>query len=442
MRIATVGLWHLGSVYATGLAELGHDVLALDPDPQRIADYRAGRPPVAEPGLAELIATMVDAGRLQFSADLEDLAAGPFDCVWITADTPVDDSDQADTGAVLDLIAQCLRHLPAGTVLAYSSQLPLGCGDRIAAAAELVHPGIGVRLVCSPENLRLGTALTAFRQPQRVVIGSDDPHAAQVVADALSGCGAQQLVMSRRSAELSKHALNGFLALSVAYANELARLADATGADAGDVHRALASDPRIGPRAYLRPGGPIAGGTLARDVNYLQHLAAAGAVAMPITAAVLPSNDAHKRWAVEQAIAAGRPGAAVAVVGLAYKAGTDTLRRSYGVEVLDALGAAGMGVLAGDSRVSALPERLAGVDLRHPAAIDPAAVGVIVLCADDPALGELWRRVCDHPDPPVVVDAVGALELAGLDRPQRIRVLAPGRVASAALPAVDPHPGR
>jgi len=435
MRIATVGLWHLGSVYSACLAELGHEVLAIDPDPAVIAGYRAGRPPVSEPGLAELIEQQQAAGRLRFTDDLAELgSAGPWDIVWVTADTPVDDDDAADTAVVLGLLEDCAAHLPGGGVLAYSSQLPLGSGAVLAARIAAVNPTDAPHLVCSPENLRLGTALTAFRQPTRVVIGSDDPAAAATVAAAFAGLDADILTMSLRSAELSKHALNGFLAVSVTYANELARLADAHGADAADVHRALASDPRIGPRAYLRPGGPIAGGTLARDIVYLRGLAEAAGVGTPVIAAVLPSNDAHKGWAVGQARAHLTPAGRVAVLGLAYKAGTDTLRRSYGVEVLDALHGEGVTVLACDSRIGALDARLtrAGVELCHPSGLTPDTVAVIVVCAEDPGLGDLWQRVADCPAPPVVIDAAGTLSADARALLAGVRVIVPGRAAVSA----------
>ncbi|MBV9126891.1 MAG: UDP-glucose/GDP-mannose dehydrogenase family protein, partial [Verrucomicrobia bacterium] len=278
--------------------------------------------------------------------------------------------------------------VPAGTCRALATKYP------------------GRAFAYSPENLRLGKALEIFRQPDRVVVGAraDDAETRRVLGALFAPFAADRIVwMSPESAEMTKHGINAFLALSVTFANEIARLCERVGADAREVEAGLKSESRIGPKAYLRPGGAFAGGTLARDVVALTQLAAANGERADLIAAILTSNDAHKNWALGRLralLGASLAGAEIAVLGLTYKPGTDTLRRSGAVELAHALLKNGATVRAYDPAVRALPPELAGATfcatpadaLRNADAAVIATEWPEIRAADWPALVPTMRR--------------------------------------------------
>ena len=250
---------------AACLAAGGHDVVGLDPDEEVVKGLGEGHPPLHEPGLADLVRAGLDDGNLRFTADPGN-ALKDADLLWVTFDTPVDEHDRADVAwlrARLDEVADALE---PGILVLISSQVPAGFCRTVARDwAER-----SVTLGCSPENLRLGKAIEVFRNPDRVVVGLAEQADRPRVETLLEPFTDRIVWMRLESAEMTKHALNAFLATSVTFANELARLCELTGADAREVEAGLKSEVRIGPRAYLAPGAAFAGGTLARDVRFLQ----------------------------------------------------------------------------------------------------------------------------------------------------------------------------
>lgn len=409
MNIAVLGLWHLGCVTAACVAERFPAVVGLDFDEALLAKLRDGRAPLAEPGLDDLLRTGLDAGRLRFAnpatpAGREALAI--TDVLWVCDDTPVDENDVADVPYVLDRLERCLPHLHPDAVVLLSSQVPAGT----CRALEGRHPGRA--FAYSPENLRLGKALDVFRHPERIVAGVRDEATRQRLAPLFAPFCGRVLWMSPESAEMTKHGINAFLALCVTFANELARVGEAVGADAREVERGLRSEPRIGEKAYIRPGAAFAGGTLARDVVALTRLAADRGETVALFPAVLASNEAHKGWAfrkLQARFGSDLKGREVAVLGLTYKPGTDTLRRSAAVELSRALLAADARVRVFDPAVRA--EALPSVGLADacfcaglPAALAGADAAVMatewpeIQAADWPALLPTMRR-------PLVLDA-------------------------------------
>jgi UDPglucose 6-dehydrogenase len=354
MRVAVYGLWHLGSVTAACLAEAGHDVVGVEPDEGVIRDLDEGKPPVHEPGLSDLIAAGLRAGTLHFRSDLAALRG--CDIVWVTFDTPVDDADRADVDWLRRRLNQALEHLTPGTLVLISSQVPA----RFTAALEKAWEGHGVRLAVSPENLRLGKALDCFRKPERIVVGCRTAEDRALLERLLTPFAANLVWMSVESAEMTKHAVNAYLAASVTFINELARICESVGADVKEVERGLRSEGRIGPRAYLAPGAAFAGGTLARDVRFLIDLADGQAVHAPLLRGIRESNGVHAGWA-RSCLAQSLRGIAspvVSVLGLTYKPGTSTLRRSQSVNLCSWLCDQGVHVRAHDPAAEELPDEL------------------------------------------------------------------------------------
>ena len=364
MKIGVVGLWHLGLVTAACLAT-DHDVVALAEDHEALAALESGLLPIFEPGLEELIARSRAADTLRFSVEKE--ALWQCDVVWIAYDTPVDEDDHADVAFVSSRVVSLFPCLSAGTIVLISSQLPVGSTDALARAYREAFPQGEVSFAYSPENLRLGQAITAFTAPERVIVGTQDPHVREPLGAIFGRYTDTILWMAVESAEMTKHALNAWLALSVAFINEIATLCEQTGADASDVSRGLKSDVRVGQRAYLRPGNAFAGGTLARDIVFLSEVASRRDIPLELAPAIRRSNIRHRQWARQRLsqLLPDLAGKRIALLGLTYKSGTDTLRRSGAIELARWLAGEGAIVSAWDPALHILPD-----ELRHEIALE------------------------------------------------------------------------
>jgi UDPglucose 6-dehydrogenase len=355
VKVCVAGLWHLGMVTAACVAGAGHDVVGFDDD-ATVTLLREGRLPVFEPGLEELVEKAVARGNLRFTADTSEALDGA-DVLWITYDTPVDDDDRADVESVVDRARRLLETAGPATTALVSSQVPVGTTRKLEAFA---HGAIGY----SPENLRLGSALAAFTHQERIVVGVRPGADPGPIEELLSPFCERIEWMGVESAELTKHGLNAFLATSIAFANELAVVAERVGADAREVERGLKTDARIGPRSYLKGGAAFGGGTLGRDVEFLTMIGEREQVSTHLLHAVRVSNDAHKLWARQSLatlVGEDLEGHTIAIWGLVYKPGTDTLRRSSSIELCKQLAQAGARVRAHDVAVASVPEELRDV---------------------------------------------------------------------------------
>jgi UDPglucose 6-dehydrogenase len=375
LKVCVAGLWHLGTVTAACLASGGHKVVGWDANEQTIESLARNEPPVSEPGLGELVTRVAAEGRLRFTDDVAD-ALREAEVVWITYDTPVDDDDQADVGFVVRSVESLLPHVSAGALVLISSQLPVGSTRVLEQRAT----GLEITFGYSPENLRLGRAIESFTKPDRVVAGVRNERDRARVASLLAPFTDRIEWMSIESAEMTKHALNAFLATSVAFINEIASICEQVGADAREVERGLKSEPRIGPKAYLGPGGAFAGGTLARDVVFLATLGREHDVPTNLISGVKASNDAHRDWAARRLrdLIGDLAGVRIAVWGLTYKPGTDTLRRSSAIELCRWLVAQRAIVAAHDPAVKSID--VDGVELcAEPLAAAASASALVVM---------------------------------------------------------------
>jgi UDPglucose 6-dehydrogenase len=428
MKVAVLGLWHLGCVTAACVARAGHEVVGWDSDQSTVSRLVDARAPVAEPGLNELLGEMLAARRLTFTSSLRE-AVGDADVVWITIDTPVDEEDRADVEAVMGPARAALATMKGGALVIVSSQLPVGSVARLEREFSARANQATADFACIPENLRLGHAIQVFTHPDRIVAGIRTEAARSTITALLAPITDRIVWMSVESAEMTKHAINAFLGTSVAFINELASICEAAGADAKEVERGMKSEHRIGPGAYLSPGSAFAGGTLARDLVLLQEKGADLGLRMPLLCGVLESNRHHGTWTHRTLMNALAPlsGRRVAVWGLTYKAGTNTLRRSLSVELCRILASEGVLVAAYDPAIPELPASL--VDVVSLAG-DPLAAAsgadAIVVATGWPILqqvsaDELVQRVAQ----PIVVDA-GRFLAATLGQDPRIRYIAVG----------------
>jgi UDPglucose 6-dehydrogenase len=434
MNVYVFGLWHLGSVTAACVAE-HFPTVGLDPDDGVVAALCDGRPPIAEPGLQELVRQGLASGRLQFSSDLGRVAAA--DLVWVTFDTPVNQDDEADVELVVGRVQELFPHLTSGAVVLISSQVPVGTTARLEQAFAAVAAGRLVEFGYSPENLRLGRSLDVFRKADRIVVGTRTAEARARISQLLEPLGRPIQWMRVESAEMTKHAVNAFLATSVVFINEIAAACEATGADAKEVERALKSESRIGPGAYLGPGAAFAGGTLARDVAFLLGIGSRLGFATPLLAGVKQSNDVHRLWARRRLgdLLGKVEGKTIAVLGLTYKANTDTLRRSDSIALCDWLVQHGAMVRAFDPAIppsmgensAELPDGLALSANLDEAIRDADA---IVVATEWPVFRELTAdRIAAGGRRPLVLDANRFLA-GNLADDARVHYVAVGRPES------------
>ncbi len=364
MKVCVLGLWHLGTVTASCLASGGHRVTGLDFNESVIASLRNGKPPLFEPGLEDLVKKGIQAGTLDFTTDPAQ-ALRDAQVIWVAYDTPVDDDDNADVDYVVECVSRLFPYLKTGQEVLISSQLPVGTSKRLEDLFAKAWTDVEVSFSYSPENLRLGKAISVFTQPDRVVIGVRSEKSRKVFTELLYPFTDHIEWMSVESAEMTKHALNAFLATSVTFINEIAAICEQVGADAKEVERGLKSESRIGPKAYLGPGGAFAGGTLARDITFLTKIGKEHELPLHLFPAIRASNDAHKNWPRRRLtqLLGGLGDKTIAVWGLTYKPGTNTLRRSSAIELCQWLMEQGAQVQAHDPLVKQLPEQYSAIQL-------------------------------------------------------------------------------
>jgi len=358
MKICVYGLWHLGVVTAPCLASVGHDVIGLDNCANNIKNLNLGKAPLFEPGLNEMIQIEINKGYLNFTQNSKKAVSDAV-VLWVTFDTPVNEEDQADEKYVLDKVKSVLPELKEGTVVLISSQVPVGSIKKLENYVSDNLNDKQIDFAYSPENLRLGNAIDVFLNPDRIVVGVRNEKTKKILGNLFSLISDKIEWMSVESAEMTKHAINAFLATSVTFANEIATICEICGADAKEVERGLKTENRIGPKAYLSPGGPFAGGTLARDIDFLDKAAQGQSLNIPLINSVRESNNEHKKWVHRKLFENFETlkKLSVAIWGLTYKPGTSSLRRSLSVELCDWLISRGANVQVYDPAVKNLPSR-------------------------------------------------------------------------------------
>ena len=332
-KIAVLGLWHCGEIFSTCLAELGHRVVGISDDQNLIENFSKGIPPLPESQLADLMAKNLTAGNLSYATDFGKIK--DCDILWLTFDTPVDDEDNVDTTVVYEALQKAAPHLQNGALIVATSQLPVGSAKKITETVKKIRPDLRFDYAYVPENLRLGEAVDYFMKPQRIVIGAESEAVFQKIEDIFRGLNAEYIRMSAPSAEMSKHALNAFLATSISFINDIADLAEKIGADILDIVKALRSDPRVGTKAFLDAGLGFSGGTLGRDLKALLAAGRTSDIDPIVIGAVFEKNKSRKNLIINRLREemGDVKGKIIAVLGLTYKAGTKTLRRSRPVEI-------------------------------------------------------------------------------------------------------------
>src|SRR5712692_2516422 len=337
-HICIVGLWHQATVLSACFAEMGYKVTTVGDDVSAVASLSNGNPAFHEPKLGSLIRRNLKAGRLHFTSDYgQALSQAQF--VFIAIDTPINALDEPELQPVFEAARKVGQFRSQDIVLCVASQVPVGTSEKLLALVQEQKPAVRCDLAYICEFLRLGEAVETFFHADRFIIGSEDRGIAERVADLYRPLGRPILLMGLRSAEMAKHASNTYLATAISFINEISDLCDRVGADVNEVAKGMKLDRRIGAHAYLSPGLGFAGGTLGRDICALQELGRQYDCRMQLMDAVMSVNR-ERALVVKKRLLNSYPsikGRCIGVLGLTYKPGTNTLRRSIAEEIISGL---------------------------------------------------------------------------------------------------------
>jgi len=331
--IGVVGVGYVGLTTGACLAHIGHNVVCGDVDAEKIDRLRNGEIPIVEEGLTEIVSEGISTGRLEFVVGATEVAERS-DIVFLCVPTPQDDDGSADLSFIEAASAEIGPVLRKGAIVVNKSTVPVGT----TTVVDEVIQRSDIAVVSHPEFLREGTAVNDFLHPDRVVVGADDRSAAENVAALYESIDTQVIITDAASAETIKYAANGFLAMKISFVNAVAAMCEAVGADVVDVVEGIGSDRRIG-REFLRPGPGWGGSCFPKDSHALVHVAASHGYDFSMMRGVIAVNDEQRERMVRKVQHAASTndlnGMTISVLGLTFKAGTDDLRDSPSLAVIN-----------------------------------------------------------------------------------------------------------
>jgi UDPglucose 6-dehydrogenase len=384
MRIAMIGTGYVGLVSGACLSEFGHHVVCVDKDADKVAALRKGTIPIFEPGLDEVVATNVKAGRLSFSTNLAE-AVSQTDAVFIAVGTPSRRGDgHADLTHVFSATEEIAGALRGPAVIVTKSTVPVGTSRKVEEIVRRVRPDADVDVVSNPEFLREGSAIEDFRRPDRVVVGCDTERAREVMREVYRPLYLNEtpiVFVSRESSELIKYAANAFLATKITFINEMADICEQVGADVQDVARGMGLDGRIGGK-FLHAGPGFGGSCFPKDTLALLKTSQDFKSPTKIVGAVVEVNETRKTKMAEKIEKAfgGVAGKTVAILGLTFKPNTDDMRDAPSLVIVPHLTAKGARIRAFDPEGAKEAKKLLNIELCKDAydALD-GADGVVIL---------------------------------------------------------------
>jgi UDPglucose 6-dehydrogenase len=353
MKICMIGAGYVGLVSAACFSDFGWTVTCVDKDPAKLAEMKAGRSPIYEPGLEALMERNIKAGRLLFTAELGP-AVAEADVVFLAVGTPMRRGDgYADLTYVFTAVEEAAQHLTGFTVITTKSTVPVGTSREIERRLKTLRPDADIAVCSNPEFLREGSAIQDFTHPDRVLVGADNERAQDVMTrlyKPLALRGSPVMFVQRESAELAKYAANAFLALKISFINEVADLCESVGADVQEVASAIGKDRRIGDK-FLHPGPGYGGSCFPKDVSALIRTAREAKSPVSIVEQVERVNHERKlsmAIRIEDAAGGSVRGKTVAVLGLTFKPNTDDMRDAPSLVIVPMLQERGATVRACD----------------------------------------------------------------------------------------------
>lgn len=349
MRILVIGTGYVGLVSGTCFAEIGHEVVCLDHDSDKIKQLNKGKVPIFEPGLGQLIAKRKRIGNLHFTTKWKE-ALKDQEVVFLAVGTPTDpETGRANLSYLHSAVETLAQHLTQNITVVTKSTVPVGTGKHIKAMLEEKAPQYHCEVVSNPEFLREGSAVYDFMHPDRIIVGTGSErgkHIMQELYQPLANEGAPVLYMNIETAELTKYASNAFLATKIAFINEMADLCEGAGADIKTLVTGMAMDHRIGGK-YMQPGPGFGGSCFPKDTSALTHIAQDCGTKTRIVEAVIEANDTRKKNMAKKIIhymGGDVSGKTITVLGLTFKANTDDLRYSPSLVIIASLLEAGANI--------------------------------------------------------------------------------------------------
>jgi UDPglucose 6-dehydrogenase len=368
MKVTVFGIGYVGLVQAAVMAEVGHDVVCIDIDQNRVDRLKEGHIPIFEPGLTPLVKSNYEAGRVDFSTDAA-RGVEHGEVIFIAVGTPPDEDGSADLKYVLAVAETIAKHMESHKVVINKSTVPVGTADKVKAkiASTLSDAGKSVTydVVSNPEFLKEGAAVNDCMRPDRIILGTDSASAEKKLRELYSPFNRNHdkiIVMDIRSAELTKYAANCMLATKISFMNEMSNLAEVFGADIENVRRGIGSDPRIGYQ-FIYPGCGYGGSCFPKDVQALARSASAAGYTARVLEAVEEVNYAQKEKLFEyisKHFSGDLKGKTVALWGLSFKPNTDDMREASSRVLMEKLWAAGASVKAYDPEAMEETQRIYG----------------------------------------------------------------------------------
>ena len=411
MRIAVIGSGYVGLVSGACLADFGHEVTCVDSNAEKIAALKAGKIPIFEPGLEQIVATNARANRLLFTTELEE-AVRSAEAVFIAVGTPSRRGDgHADLSYVYDVARSIAASITRFTVVITKSTVPVGTGDEVERIIRETNPAADFCVVSNPEFLREGAAIEDFKRPDRIVIGIDDERARAVMTEVYRPLylnKAPLVFTARRTSELIKYAANAFLAMKITFINEIADLCEAVGSDVQDVAHGIGLDNRIGSK-FLHAGPGYGGSCFPKDTLALVKTAQDNGAPLRLIETTVAINDQRKRAMarkVARAIGPDIHGKTVALLGLTFKPNTDDMRDSPALAIMQGLQDGGANVRAFDPEgMEAAKGYLTGVTLgADPYAIAEGADALVLVTEWDAFRALDFARLKKVMNEPLLVD--------------------------------------
>lgn len=368
MKVVIIGTGYVGLPTGVGLAELGHTVVCIDKDEAKIKKLNARQLTLFESGLEELFKKNIAAGRLTFSTTLQDHIPGADIVILAVGTPPHPVTKEADLSFIYAAVEEVAPLLKDYTVLATKSTVPVGTGDKIEEILEKTNPKADVDVVSLPEFLREGFAIHDFFHPDRIVIGTKAPKAIKILTDLYQPLGEDipLHIVSRRSSETIKYASNAFLAVKIHYINEMANFCEKTGADIAEVAKGMGLDSRIGPK-FLQAGPGYGGSCFPKDTNAMAYMGREAGVNLSLIETTIYGNDARKQQMSIRIIEALKdiPHPKIALLGLAFKGGTDDCRESPAVQIIGHLVGTDADLVAFDPQAMEQAKKILGDNVNY-----------------------------------------------------------------------------
>ncbi|MEV5116267.1 UDP-glucose dehydrogenase family protein [Peribacillus frigoritolerans] len=375
MKIAVLGTGYVGLSTGVCLSEIGHNVICIDTDEQKIKSLRQGISPIYEPGLENLLAQNAAAGRLLFTTSHREALNGA-EIIIIAVGTPQMEDGGADLSYIVQAAKDIAENLVQSSVVVIKSTVPVGTNDFIKSIIEEhCNESVTFNMVSNPEFLRQGSAVMDTMQADRIIIGSENDEAAKRVQEMYRPLNVPFILTSIRSAEMIKYASNAFLATKISFINEVANLCGVVGADVKDVAQGMGKDKRIG-EAFLQPGIGYGGSCFPKDVKALLHTANLNGVHFSLLKETVAINDFQQELLVTKAInrLGDLKGKKVAMLGLAFKPETDDMREAPSIKIARSLTKLGAEVVAYDPVAVDNAKIILGDTIRFASTVREAAV--------------------------------------------------------------------